>query len=244
MNQNNAGQPLMLPYTFYSTGDHALTFSFGDRMDITVNEYILQLFYRYKNFPWPGIKDCIPAYTTITFVYDPLYFLNRKIDPIDTIQELVSEVLIPNAVTRKNKPTNIIRIPVCYDSSCAPDITSLASIKQISINEIIQLHSSLTYRVFMNGFLPGFAYMGKVDEKINAPRLTSPRQKVPSGSVGIAGDQTGIYPIESPGGWQLIGRTPVSLFNTDAVKPCLLEPGDQVQFYPISLSEFQNWSSQ
>lgn len=244
MNQNNVGQPSILPYICYSVGDHALTFSFGDRMDTIVNEYILQLFHRYNNFPWPGIKDCIPAYTTITFVYDALYFLNRKIDPIDTIQSLVGELLIPNAFTHKKKTNNIIRIPVCYDTSCAPDLGSLAAIKEITASELIQLHSSVTYRVFMNGFLPGFAYMGKVDEKINAPRLTSPRQKVPAGSVGIAGDQTGIYPMESPGGWQLIGRTPLSLFNTNAVKPCLLEPGDQVQFYPISWNEFQKWSIQ
>lgn len=231
-------------YQCYATGDHALTFSFGDTIDITVNEYILQLFHQYQRLRLPGIKDCIPAYTTITFVYDALYFLNRKIDPTDTIQALVDELLIPNAITHKKKTNNIVRIPVCYETICAPDLLSLASIKEITTDELIQLHSSTTYRVFMNGFLPGFAYMGKVDEKINAPRLDSPRQKVPAGSVGIAGDQTGIYPMESPGGWQLIGRTPISLFNTDAYKPCLLEPGDQVQFYPISWNAFQNWSAQ
>ncbi len=165
-------------------------------------------------------------------------------DPIDTIQALVDEVLIPNTVTQKKKITDIIRIPVCYETICAPDLLSLASIKGITTDELIRLHSSTTYRVFMNGFLPGFAYMGKVDETIAAPRLTTPRQKVPAGSVGIAGDQTGIYPMESPGGWQLIGRTPLALFNTDSSKPCLIEPGDQVQFYPISWNEFQNWSAQ
>ncbi|MBL0883232.1 MAG: 5-oxoprolinase subunit PxpB [Chitinophagaceae bacterium] len=231
-------------YQCYTTGDHALTFSFGDTIDIAVNEYILQLFHQYQRLRHPGIKDCIPAYTTITFVYDAMYFLSRKLDPIDTIQLLLAESLIPNMLTQKQTPERVIRIPVCYEADCAPDLASLAAIKGITAGELIQFHSSITYRVFMNGFLPGFAYMGKVHEKINAPRLSSPRQKVPAGSVGIAGDQTGIYPMESPGGWQLIGQTPVSLFDTNAIQPCLLEPGDQVQFYPISWHAFQNWSVQ
>lgn len=231
-------------YQCYVTGDHALTFSFGDTMDVDVNECCLQLFHEYQKLKPDGIKDCIPAYTTITFIYDAIYFLKRNIDPINTIQQLVDEVLIPGGVIHNKKTTTLIRIPVCYETICAPDLASLAALKQISTNELVQLHSSTTYRVFMNGFLPGFAYMGKVNEKITAPRLTSPRQKVSAGSVGIAGDQTGIYPMESPGGWQLIGRTPLSLFDTNASKPCLLEPGDRVQFYPISWNEFQNWSGQ
>lgn len=230
------------PYQCYTSGDHALTFSFGNTIDTTVNEWVLRLFHRYQHFPWPGIKDCIPAYTTLTFVYDAFYFLSKKMDPVDTIQQLVDELLIPNVATHQRTPTNIIRIPVCYEASCAPDLTALASLKNISTEELIQLHTAVTYRVFMNGFLPGFAYMGKVNEKIKAPRLASPRQKVPVGSVGIAGDQTGIYPMESPGGWQLIGRTPLVLFDPSSVKPCLLEPGDQVQFYPISLADFEKAS--
>jgi inhibitor of KinA len=230
-------------YHCYTTGDHALTFSFGDIIDVAVNEFILQLFHQHQKLKHPGIKDCIPAYTTLTFVYDALYFLSKKLNPIEAIQQYVEEAIILNASNGHHKATTLIRIPVCYEATCAPDLASLASIKQISTDTIIQLHTAITYRIFMNGFLPGFAYMGKVDEKINAPRLTTPRQKVPAGSVGIAGNQTGIYPMESPGGWQLIGRTPLSLFNTDSLKPCLLEPGDQVQFYPISFDEFENWSA-
>lgn len=231
-------------YQCYAAGDHALTFSFGDTIEVPVNEYILQLFHQHQKSSFPGIKDCIPAYTTLTFVYDALYFLSKKTNPIEVIQQYVEENIIPNVSNSPYKEAAIIRIPVCYDVNCAPDITSLASTKQITIDTLIQLHTAVTYRVFMNGFLPGFAYMGKVNEKINAPRLTSPRQKVPAGSVGIAGDQTGIYPMESPGGWQLIGRTPLALFNTNSSKPCLIEPGDQVQFYPISFHEFENWSAE
>lgn len=231
-------------YQCYAIGDHAFTFSFGDTIDANVNEYIMQLFHQYQAKPILGIKDCIPAYSTLTFIYDPLFFLSQKKDPFVSIRQFVDDLILSGTTHEKKKTISIVRIPVCYETSCAPDLLSLASFKGITTDELIQLHSSMTYRVFMNGFLPGFAYMGKVDEKINAPRLTSPRQKVPAGSVGIAGDQTGIYPMESPGGWQLIGRTPLSLFNTNAVKPCLLEPGDQVQFYPISWNEFQNWSAQ
>lgn len=232
------------PYYCYPAGDHAVTFSFGDTVDSNVNAYILQLFDHCKKNTLPGIKDCIPAYTTLTIVYDALYFLSKNIDPIAAIQQYAEEIRLPAAQNKKNIKKEITRIPVCYEAACAPDIASLALSKKLSIEELIDLHIAVTYRVFMNGFLPGFAYMGKVDEKIHAPRLTAPRQKVPAGSVGIAGDQTGIYPIESPGGWQLIGQTPLLLFNIASSKPCLLEPGDLVQFYPISFNEFKNWSAQ
>ena len=144
-------------YQCYVTGDHALTFSFGDTMDVDVNECCLQLFHEYQKLKPDGIKDCIPAYTTITFIYDAIYFLKRNIDPINTIQQLVDEVLIPGGVIHNKKTTTLIRIPVCYETICAPDLASLAALKQISTNELVQLHSSTTYRVFMNGFLPGFA---------------------------------------------------------------------------------------
>lgn len=236
--------PNKFPYHCYVSGDHACTFSFGDTIEVNINEYILQLFYQYQKHPLPGIRDCIPSYTTLTFVYDALFFLSRKKSPVDAIQQFVDELILSGITNEKKQSTNMVRIPVCYEANCGPDLSSFASIKKISVDELIQLHSSVTYRVYMNGFLPGFAYMGKVDEKIAAPRLSVPRQKVPAGSVGIAGDQTGIYPMESPGGWQLIGRTPLVLFHTHASKPCLLEPGNQVQFYPISFTEFEKWSAQ
>ena len=138
----------------------------------------------------------------------------------------------------------MLRIPVCYHSSLAPDLHLLAVQLHLTTDELIRIHVATTYRVFMLGFLPGFAYMGPVDQRIVAPRHDRPRSAVPAGSVGIAGAQTGIYPMQSPGGWQLIGRTPLQLFTPHLLPPCLLQPGDEVVMYPISLDEFNQWPTQ
>jgi inhibitor of KinA len=132
-----------------------------------------------------------------------------------------------------------VQVPVCYAVSMAPDIESVAALHSLDVDEVIQLHTAKTYRVYMIGFLPGFAYMGSVDEKIVTPRRSQPRTQVPAGSVGIAGEQTGIYPFDSPGGWQLIGQTPLEMFNMANEMPCYLQPGDEVQFYPITMAEFE-----
>jgi inhibitor of KinA len=132
----------------------------------------------------------------------------------------------------------LIRVPVCYEKEFAPDIIRLAAAKKIETGEVIQLHTSLTYKVFMLGFLPGFAYMGEVSEKIAIPRKSKP-VNVKAGSVGIAGKQTGIYPLESPGGWQIIGRTPLQLFDREKEEPSLFRAGDAVQFYSITRNVFE-----
>jgi inhibitor of KinA len=123
------------------------------------------------------------------------------------------------------------------------DIDLIAQSHGLTSSEVIALHTARIYRVYLIGFLPGFAYMGTADKRIATPRKTSPRISVPAGSVGIAGEQTGIYPFDSPGGWQLIGRTPLQLFDTNSTTPCLLQPGDEVQFYPIDISEFNQLSN-
>jgi inhibitor of KinA len=123
--------------------------------------------------------------------------------------------------------------------SLAPDIISLAETHELSVEEVISLHTAKIYRVYMIGFLPGFAYMGSVDEKLTTPRRMQPRTIVPAGSVGIAGEQTGIYPFDSPGGWQLIGQTPLQMFDATGATPCYLHPGDEVQFHAISIEEFK-----
>lgn len=187
-----------------------------------------------------GVLDLIPAYTSLTLVYD-LALLTQKY-PGGTVYERMKK-LLQDAVANNKTGTHIIprkvEMPVCYDNSLAPDLLSLAELHQLTVEEVIQLHTAPTYHVYMIGFLPGFAYMGSVDKKIITPRRATPRTKVPAGSVGIAGEQTGIYPLDSPGGWQLIGQTPLELFDTTKEDPCLLQPGDQVQFYPVSLTEFQ-----
>ena len=146
-------------------------------------------------------------------------------------------------ITSVNTVSRSIKIPVCYDPSVAPDIALLAELHSISEEELIEVHTGKNYRVYMIGFLPGFAYMGTVDKRIATPRKSVPRTFVPAGSVGIAGEQTGIYPFGSAGGWQLIGRTPITMFNPANENPCYLQPGDEVKFFPITLSEYKNWGS-
>jgi inhibitor of KinA len=136
--------------------------------------------------------------------------------------------------------SSLVKIPVCYDNEFAPDLQRMAQSKNISADEIVRIHIADTYRVYMLGFLPGFAYLGRLDKKIAMPRKSHPAP-VAAGSIGIAGNQTGIYPLASPGGWQIIGRTPLQLFDADRTEPTLLKAGDTVQFYSISKHEFETY---
>lgn len=186
-----------------------------------------------------GVLDLIPAYTSLTLVYD-LAALIKKFpgQSVYTIMETQLQQAARSIESYMDTISNKLMIPVCYDLLLAPDLVALAEQHQLTVDEVIHIHTSQTYRVYMIGFLPGFAYMGSVDERIRTARKTSPRTTVPAGSVGIAGEQTGIYPLDSPGGWQLIGQTPLRLFDVTRANPCLLQPGDEVQFCPITLTEF------
>ena len=135
----------------------------------------------------------------------------------------------------------LVRIPVCYEKNYAPDMEEVAAVKNLSPAEVARIHASSEYRVYMLGFVPGFAYMAEVDERIAMPRKDEPRLQVPAGSVGITGRQTGVYPFATPGGWQLIGRTPLQLFNKEEDQPVLLKAGDRIQFYSITADEFENY---
>jgi len=228
-----------LPYQCYPIGDQAITLELGREINEQVNDRVMSLFYWLKDEQVPGIKDIIPAYASISLIYDATII--KKYAPHSTPYHYVRTFLL-TALKQLDqpqiKPANQISIPVCYHESLGPDIAMLAVDKQLSIQEIIQLHTATTYRVYMIGFLPGFAYMGKVDQRLMVNRKASPRNQVAAGSVGIAGAQTGIYPFESPGGWQLIGQTPIQLFNPSSASPTYFEPGDQVQFVSIGLDEF------
>jgi inhibitor of KinA len=134
-----------------------------------------------------------------------------------------------------------IRIPVCYGGEFGPDLPAVAVFAGLAEHEVVQLHAAATYRVFMLGFVPGFAYLGMVDPRLSMPRRATPRVRVPAGSVGVAGIQTGVYPAETPGGWQLIGRTPVKPFDPTSMEPFLMKAGDAVEFYPIDRAEYDLW---
>ena len=203
----------------------------------------MALFHELSNAKIVGAKDIIPAYTTITVVYDIAAI--RKITNTAAykyISEQIEKAISECDWKNESSPREII-IPVCYDISLGIDLPEMSNQKNISIEEIISIHTSATYNVYMLGFLPGFAYMGMVDDKIVVPRLSQPRKNVPAGSVGIAGNQTGIYPLDSPGGWNIIGQTPLRMFDINNTDPCLVKPGDKVKFVSISLEQFYQQKS-
>lgn len=231
-----------LPYRIFPLGDAALTVDFGNVIDDTINQKVLALFYQLSNNPLQGMTEAVPAYSSITVYYD-LFNTSKKIPADKTVYEFISEQVIQRLeqpVPEWNMATELFNIPVCYEKEFAPDIEYLALEKNMAIDEVIRIHTSKQYRVYMLGFQPGFSYMGEVDEKIVIPRKPQP-VTVAAGSVGIAGKQTGIYPLVSPGGWQIIGRTPIKLFNAEKDKPTLLKAGDTVQFISISKNEFENY---
>ena len=229
--------------TFSPLGDAAILISFGNKIDETLNSKVLHLFFKLKAQALPVVKDMVPGYSTLVIFYDLLILENKKTvnksyfeiftDQIKTL--LVEDIKIYSLPSRK------IRIPVCYAQKYALDIQEIADAKKIPVAEIIRMHTARSYRVYMTGFLPGFPYMGEVDESIAMQRKTQPRLLVEAGSVGIAGRQTGIYPLDSPGGWQIIGKTPLQLFNKDWADPVALHPGDQIEFYSIPEDEFTNY---
>lgn len=227
-------------YRIYPCGDHALTISFGDTISAETNQQVIALYKQLVAEKEQGILDIIPAYTTVTIVFD-LAFLLKKY-PGQPIMEKVEQLLHHAVQQLQYSITDVSRkvnVPVCYDPSLAPDLIELTETHGISLDELVRLHTERAYRVYMIGFLPGFAYMGSVNERIITPRKNTPRKLVPAGSVGIAGEQTGIYPFDSPGGWQLIGQTPLKIFDATQKEPCYFQPGDEVRFAPISLDEFQ-----
>jgi inhibitor of KinA len=174
----------------------------------------------------------VPAYRSIGVSFDPLGTDLGRL--VKEIEEFAAE---PGDAAAPAEPA-LVRVPVCYGGEYGPDLDELASATGLTVDEAIACHCAPLYRVFMIGFVPGFAYMGLVDDRLNAPRRAEPRVRVPAGSVGIAGRQTGIYPAETPGGWMLIGRTPLRPFDLARENACLFHPGDAVQFYPIAPSEY------
>ncbi len=224
-------------YKIYPCGDHAITIELGDSIDVAVNNKVISLFNHLKSEPVEGVKDIIPSYHTVTVVYDLLLLKKKHAFVFQQMHDWLyrSAEACSAVITHARQ----VRIPVYYDTSYTADISFIAEQHGLSADEVISIHASKTYRVYLIGFLPGFAYMGTVDPRIATPRKTSPRVLVPAGSIGIAGEQTGIYPFDSPGGWQLLGQTPLSIFDITKPQPCLLQPGDEVQFYSITIDEFK-----
>ncbi len=217
-------------------GDHAIVYKIntGQLKDIDPNLLAFTQFV--TNEKINGIKDIILAYDTLTLVYDILHFDSNPFLFAHTILEAFNNASKNNIVSIKRR--SMIEIPVCYDESLGIDLENAVKALNCSIDELIQQHSEKIYTVYCLGFLPGFAYMGEVPHAIQLPRHPSPRSKVLAGSVGIAGKQTGIYPMNSPGGWQIIGRTPIKIFDPTSTSLTLFKAGDQVRFKPIDLKLF------
>lgn len=215
----------------------ALLVSFGNCIDEAINKRVIDLCNAIYQNPFPGFIEAVPAYSSLSIFYDVLKV--RQSNPafataFDATKNYILQ-LLPAVAAATNSEKRKINIPVLYNGD---DLHIIAAEKNISAEEVIRLHTAVIYRVYMIGFLPGFAYLGSVDERIAMPRKQTPRTHVPAGSVGIAGRQTGIYPLTSPGGWQLIGKTPLKIFDKEKKLPCLLKAGDEVQFISIKQQEF------
>ena len=230
------------PYRIFPLGDAAVTIDFGNCIDEAINKEVITRFHQLQAQPLPGMIEVVPAYSSLAIYYD-VFSISKKIPAAVTAFEWIKQQLeerLQQPVHRQEDTVKLIRVPVCYDHEFALDIQHIASAKRISVERIIHLHTEKTYKIYMLGFLPGFAYMGEVDEQLAIPRKPQP-EKVKAGSVGIAGRRTGIYPLDSPGGWQIIGRTPLKLFDANNEHPVLLTAGDSVQFYSITKEQFENF---
>jgi inhibitor of KinA len=229
-------------YQIFPLGDAAITIDMGNTISETLNRKALAIQRWLQQHPFEGLKDCLVAYSSCTILYDPLA-IKKVYRPETTVFNWVADRLQQAYEKAEQQPATsreLIRIPVCYEEPFAPDLASVAQQKQLAADEVVRIHTAVTYNVYMIGFLPGFSYMGQVNEQIAVPRKQVPAQ-VTAGSVGIAGSQTGIYPLNSPGGWQIIGRTPLQLFDPFAPEPVKLQAGDQVQFYAITKREFEEY---
>jgi inhibitor of KinA len=211
--------------------DQTLLVSFGDQISREANHQVHWLAAALQDDPIDGMLNLHPAYCSLLVKFDPRRTTHETLER-ELHQRIARSVHAPHPTARQ------VEVPVCYDGEFAPDLASLAELRRLSVEELIRTHSQTVYTVYFLGFAPGFAYLGTVPEAIAAPRLASPRRRVEAGSVGIAGRQTGIYPCSVPGGWQLIGRTPLSMFRTDRDPMALLACGDEVRFRPISREEY------
>jgi KipI family sensor histidine kinase inhibitor len=214
-----------------AAGDQALLIEFGEEIKPAINQRVQAFAQRANQHKISGIGELVPSYCTVLIYYDPLYL------SFSQAASWAREFLSSGSVEVQSTPT-IKEVPVLYGGPYGPDIDFIAQHNGISAEEVIRFHTSQTYLVYVVGFSPGFTAMGTVPEKIQAPRLPTPRTKVPAGSVGIGGMQTGIYPVESPGGWRLIGRTPLKLFDLNWSPPSHFQAGDYARFYSISEEEF------
>ncbi|ANZ45152.1 5-oxoprolinase subunit PxpB [Cloacibacillus porcorum] len=217
---------------YLNAGESCVVIEFADEIDRGANDAVMNLkkyLLTQKNVP---VVECLPTYRSLAVYFDP-----NMTSAVAVIKEAQAAPKLGGEAS--GAPHTEIAIPVCYGGEYGPDIANVAEHAGISEEEVVKRHSAKACHCYMIGFMPGFAYLGGMDESIATPRLTNPRTVIKGGSVGIAGKQTGIYPIDSPGGWQLIGRTPLRLFTPEASRPTLIEAGYEVRFVPVTEEEYK-----
>lgn len=214
-----------------TAGDSALLIEFEQKIAPEINAQITAFVHLLKGQHIEGVTDLIPAFASLLINYDP-----RVIGYKDLKARI--EELLKIEVSEEASEARVFEIPVCYGGEYGPDIANIAENAGLSEQEVIDIHCSKDYLIYMLGFLPGFVYLGGLDERIHTPRLANPRISIPAGSVGIAASQTGIYPLNSPGGWQLLGMTPVKTYDPERETPILVEAGDYIRFVPVTEEEF------
>ena len=219
---------------FLPAGDCALFMKMGEGIDPDLNGRVRAVVHLLEKESIDGIVEWVPGYCTLMIVYNPLVISYQQlVKRLLELEKEQDEISFPAPL--------VIEIPTTYGTEYqefGPDLQSVADHNQLSPGKVVELHSSVDYLIYMIGFTPGFSFLGGLPSQLATPRLENPRKKVPAGSVGIAGPQTGIYPVESPGGWRLIGRTPIRLFDPQRDEPILLKAGYYIRFVPIGLEEY------
>lgn len=221
----------MSTFRIVPVGDATMAVEFEERIDPAVNARAVATAEALRAASIAGVRDVVPTYRSVAVYFDPLMTDQRAL--LGKLEEAAATP--PRAESGERE---LIRVPVCYGDDFGPDLPEIARFAGASEAEVVEIHTSRTYRVFMLGFTPGFAYMGLVDSRIAVPRRETPRVRVPRGSVCVAGVQTSVHPVDAPSGWHLIGRTPVRPFDLSRHDPFLMKPADQVQFYAIDRDEF------
>ena len=227
----------MADVRFLTTGDTSLCVEFGNEISPTLNTKIRAFTIALSGSGIPGIVETVPTYRSLMIHYDPEVI--RYAPLLDRLRSLLDQLDRESV-----PPSEVLEIPVLYGGDVGPDLDFVARHNSKTPEEVVKIHTSAEYLIYMLGFTPGFTYLGGMSQEIAAPRLKNPRVKIPAGSVGIAGSQTGVYPIDSPGGWQLIGRTPVRMYDAGRDKPILPEAGQYIKFYPIDQAEFDAIAAQ
>lgn len=225
----------------FPLGDAAIVLEFGDGIGRATHRAIAAFSGYLAGHPFVGLREYVPAFTTLTVYYDPwLVSEGGRVSPYEKVADLLGQMLPAAQTTAAVSPAATVEIPVCYGGEFGPDLAFVARHAKLLPEEVITRHTAPDYLVHMIGFAPGFPYLGGLDARLAAPRKAQPRQLVPAGAVGIAGPQTGIYSLPTPGGWQLIGRTPLRLFNPEWAQPSRLQAGQHLRFVAIGEDEFEH----